>query len=228
MRIALFSVLPVLEQTLRVFDHGGGVRGDLRAVKRRLCQPPLAQPEIAFTGQQAFAKHVPVRPQHSAFYIFARVGDQHFFNGVRMIDKDGPKIDHANAREIAILTRKSGEVIQRIFVQRPERPASQSLGRAGREFAWGAPHKKMLGRAMPHVNEARTRHAQDSFERSARIRKAPLRESSETLENPAAVSLPGAVAGSTGTNVLLMCATRCIQPSGISNARKIAPGLSTR
>ena len=46
--------------------------------------------------------------------------------------------------------------------------------------------------------------------------------------DPATVSLADAVAGSTGTNVLRMCPTRCSHASGISKARKTPPGRSTR
>jgi hypothetical protein len=107
MRVALFSVVPIFQHTLRILDHCRCIRSNSRAVERGLRQPPLPQPEIAFAGQQAFAKKMSVRAQNSAFDVSARVCDQYLFYGVRMIDEDGPKIDYANARDVAIVARES-------------------------------------------------------------------------------------------------------------------------
>src|SRR5437899_7466249 len=107
---------------------------------------------------------------------------------------------------------------------------ARQLARLGKLIPSDLAHPDTLPSVTNHserAHEARGR-AQDSLERSARIRKPPLRASNATLENPAAVSLPIAVTGSTGPHVLLMCAMRCVQPSGISNARKTPPGQSTQ
>jgi len=108
------------------------LRSDSRAVKRRLGQPPLPQPEFSFAGQQAFAKDVPVRPQHPAFRILARVGDQHFFDQVGMVDEDRLEIQNAHPRDVAILARDLGEIFQRMLLSGPsDHRLSPSEGPAG-------------------------------------------------------------------------------------------------
>ena len=51
MHVALFPSAPAFHHALRIFDHGLRVRRDARAVKGRLHQAPLPQPEITFAGE---------------------------------------------------------------------------------------------------------------------------------------------------------------------------------
>jgi hypothetical protein len=53
----------------------------------RLRQPPLPKPKIAFAGQQTFAENVAVSAHDAAFDIPSRIGDKHFLDQIRMIDK---------------------------------------------------------------------------------------------------------------------------------------------
>ncbi len=214
MGVAFFPAPPAMQHPLRVLHHRGRIRSDSRAVKRRLRQPPLPQPEFSFAGQQAFAKDVPVRPQHPAFRISARVGDQHFFDQAGMVDENRLEIQNAHPRDVAILARDLGEIFQRIVIERPERPSFEPLGGAGGKFAAArAPHPMMLCPRSRCVNAAGVLSPHISRARTARIRKPPHRKSTVTSENPVVVNLAIADAGVTGTNVLRMCPTLCSHPS---------------
>src|ERR1700674_438099 len=131
-----------------------------------------------------------------------------------MVDENRAEIKNAQPRDVAILARKFGEILQRIVIERPERPSFEPFGRAGRKlFAARAPHLMMLCLRPRSVNAARQGRSHISRERSARIRKPPRRKSTVTFENPALVNLANADAGVTGTNVLRMCPTLCSHPS---------------
>jgi len=74
---------PAVHHSLRVTPPLSRRTKQFARVKRRLRQPPLPQPEISFAGEQALAKDVPVRSQHPAFRIQARISDQNFFESSR-------------------------------------------------------------------------------------------------------------------------------------------------
>ena len=164
MRVALFPTPPAFDHSLRVVHHGRRIRSDPRAVKRRLRQPALPQPKIPFAGQQALAKDVPVGPQHSAFRIFAGVGDQHFFDQAGMVDEHRLEIQYAQPRDVAILARDLGEVFQRIVIERPERPSFEPFGGPRGKFVanrW--PHRMMLcRRSRSRQRAARGKHSDSS------------------------------------------------------------------
>src|ERR1700687_4995088 len=131
-----------------------------------------------------------------------------------MVDENRAEIQNAQPRDVSILARKFGEILQRIVIERPERPSLEPFGGAGRKFsAARAPHSMMLCPRPRSVNAARPGSSHTSRERSARIRKPPRRKSTVTFENPAVVNLANAEAGVTGTNVLRRCPTLCIHPS---------------
>ena len=121
-------------------------------MKRRLHEPPLPQPEVAFAREQPLAKNMPVRLEHAPLDVTTRMSDKHFFDEVGMIDKNIAKIDHADARDVPVVARQLAEHFQRAFVQRLERPAFEPFEGAGREFVAARPHSIILGRAFPRVN----------------------------------------------------------------------------
>src|ERR1700674_496384 len=94
-----------------------------------------------------------------------------------MVDENRAEIKNAQPRDVAILARKFGEILQRIVIERPERPSFEPFGRAGRKlFAARAPHLMMLCLRPRSVNAARQGRRHISRERSARIRKPPRRK----------------------------------------------------
>src|SRR6266478_4049895 len=214
MRVAFFPALPSFQQSLGVLHHRRRVGSDPNAVKGRLRQPPLPQPEVSFAGQQAFAEHMPVRSQDPSFRIHARICDQNFFDQVGMIDENRFEIQDAQARDVTIFTGNHGEIFQGSIIQRSERPSFEPFGRAGGEFL--ANRGRHLVMLCPHshgVNAPLVCGPQVSCARSARIRKPPRWMSTVTFANPAAVNLANNEAGATGTKVLLMCTTRCSHAS---------------
>src|SRR5690242_19782974 len=207
MHVALFSSAPAFHDALRIFDHGLRVCRDARTVKGRLHQAPLPQPEIPFAGEQPFPKNVPVRPQHAALEVAAWMTDQHLFNEVGVIDENVAKIDDADADDVAV-ARQFRKHLQRALAQCTEGPALETGVGAGREFVAAEPHRSMLTAGLVGVKAGEFCRGKYYFARTARIRKPPLRESRVTFESPEAINLLTAVAGSRGTNVLLMWPTR--------------------
>src|SRR6266481_5254270 len=149
MAVAFFPVVPVAQHPCRVLHHRRRIGSDAPAVKRRLRQPPLAQPELSFAGEQAFAEDVPVRTQHAAFYIFAGVGYERFLDCVRMVDENRLEIQDSDSRDVAIFASEFGEVFERSVIERTERPPPEPFGGSWRKiFASRVPHATMLCRGL--------------------------------------------------------------------------------
>src|ERR1700682_3088677 len=149
MRVAFFPVAPAAQHSFRVLHHRRRIGSDAPAMKRRLRQTPLAQPELSFAGQQAFAEDVPVCAQHASFNVFSGVGNQRLFDQVWMIDENRPEIKNADARDVAILAREFREVFERSVIERTERPSPEPLGWSWKKlFASRAPHATMLCRGL--------------------------------------------------------------------------------
>ena len=130
MDVAFFAGPPVFQRALRVAHHGFRIGGDARAVKRRLRQPPLPQPETVFAGQQSFAKKYFIGEQHAPFVKLARVRDQHILDVVRMIDKKTAERVIAHPGDVAVGSRAMREKSQWIARHLPELPA-ELLCRSG-------------------------------------------------------------------------------------------------
>src|SRR5882672_443096 len=149
MGVAFFPVVPVAQHPFCVLHHRRRIGSDAPAMKRRLCQPPLAQPELPFAGQQAFAEHVPVRAEYAAFYVFAGIRYQSFLDRVRMIDENRLEIQDSDSRDVAIFASEFSEVFERSVIERTERPPPEPFGGSWREFFDSrAPHATMLCRGL--------------------------------------------------------------------------------
>src|SRR5258708_9923257 len=112
-----------------------------------------------------------------------------------MIDENRFEIQNAQPRDVAILARDSGEIFQRILIERPERPSFEPFGGAGGKFLDSrAPHRLMLCPRPRCVNAPCDGSSQAPRSRSARIRKPPRRQSTVTLQNPPALNLANAQA----------------------------------
>src|SRR5258708_40158127 len=51
-----------------------------------------------------------------------------------MVNENRAEIQNTQPRDVAILARNFGEIVQRIVIERPERPAFEPFGRPGGEF----------------------------------------------------------------------------------------------
>ena len=75
-------------------------------MKRRLREPPLPPPEIAFADQQALAEHAPGdAARQLALVEFALLDDEHLLDEIGMIQQDAFLHHHVEADDIAILAR---------------------------------------------------------------------------------------------------------------------------
>src|SRR5579859_1803721 len=153
--VALFAVLPLVEQPLGVLHHRRRVARDSRAVKRGLDQAPLTEPEISLARQQASSENALIRLQHAAFYEFSWMIYQHVFDVIRMVDQQDAEIKNAKPDDISILADNSREISKWIAaVERAQRPAPQPEGRTRRKFelSFGV-HHLMLRATLGRVNE---------------------------------------------------------------------------
>src|SRR5215470_4581932 len=150
---------------------------------------------------------MPVCAQHAALEVAARMADQYLFDEVGVIYENVAKIDHTDSDDIPV-GRQLRKHFQRALLQRAKGPAFEPVIGAGGKFVATPPHTTMLSRGFARVNASECSKIRDYCARKARIRKPPLRDSIVTLDSPAASNLLGAVAGSSGTNVLLIWPTR--------------------
>src|SRR5260370_267767 len=79
---------------------------DARAVKRRLRQAPLPQPEISFACQQTVAEQLFVLTQNSSLDEFAVVRHEHLFDVVGMADEIDAKVVIAHGHDVAIVAHE--------------------------------------------------------------------------------------------------------------------------
>src|SRR5215471_15271348 len=249
MDVAFFAAAPLRQSLLRVVRHRRGIGRNAIAMKSRLRQPPLPQPEIAFRRQQPFAEQIFVRLKDAALVIQPSFVHQHVLDQVGMIDEKRAEISNAHPPDVSILARQVGEIPQWILLQCAKQHGEQSVRRPRRKLRLppprarseaGTAHAEMLENTRAMVNaipnglrsrrlsEAGLAEGYASRARNAHTRNADRSISTAMREKPAAVRRPNAEAGATGTNVLLKCPTRCSQPSRISNAKNIPPGRSTR
>src|SRR3984957_13015033 len=194
-------------------------------MKRRLREPALPQPEIAFARQQSIAEELFVLPQDAALNEFAMVGDKNLLYVVRMADEIHAKAVVAHRDDVAVVVLQRRHVGQRITTVDFEAGCPGFRRWAGREFGWsGGAHASTISRWATRVTSA----GSAQFSRVAQKRNPPARESSWTRENPAEERRSAMSARSIGTKTLPMWITRCRRLSSISNARKEPPGRSTR
>src|SRR5260370_40664677 len=99
-----------------------------------------------------------------------------------MVDENRAEIQNAQSRDVAILARKFGEILQRIVIERPERPSFEPFGRAGGKlFAARPPPLLELCLRPPSANPAR--HGRRPISRHLRAPhpKGPPRKTTLTL-----------------------------------------------
>jgi hypothetical protein len=122
-------------------------------VKGRLCQPPLPEPKIAFTGKQAIPEQALICLQHPAFDKLPRVIHKNVFNVIRVGNEVGTVMQKPQANDIPILARRAGKKFQRIAAERAEYAIKSARFRARRKSQEiRAPHLGMLIVANDDVN----------------------------------------------------------------------------
>src|SRR5256885_14801422 len=125
--IPRLAILPLLQQPLREPHHGVRVRRDAPAMERRLHQPPLPQPKIAFARQQPVAKQPLVGSQDASLDEFAVLRHQHLLDVLRVAHKVNAKTVVAQRNNVAIFARQPSQIFQRTPAVLLESP-SPSLG----------------------------------------------------------------------------------------------------
>src|SRR5579875_1235617 len=101
-QIADFAVVPSIDLPLGAGRHVRGVGQDAFALKDRLNQPPLPQPELAFTGQQTVAQEQAIHAQGIMLGEIAAM--QYLFDERRVIDKPDTLKPKAHAGAVAVGT----------------------------------------------------------------------------------------------------------------------------
>ena len=85
--------------------HDLAVPGDALAVKRRLQQPPLAQPRLALGEEEALAQQWAQQPHAAALDEVAAPGHEQLLDRVRMVDEQDAIGAEPGLNDVAVLPR---------------------------------------------------------------------------------------------------------------------------
>ena len=78
------------EHRVRELDHRRHVGQHARLEERRLNEPPLAEPKIAFTGDETVAEHWFEGPRTEVLNVVLGVGDQHLLDKLGIAGEEQP------------------------------------------------------------------------------------------------------------------------------------------
>jgi hypothetical protein len=112
--VARFGVAPGIGEGAGFGDHRLGVGGDALAMKRGLHQAALAQPEIAFAGEQTVAEEFAIGLQAAALDEFLVVGDDHLLDEIGMVQQDDAIVQRLPGEDVAVRAGPAGEHGERI------------------------------------------------------------------------------------------------------------------
>ena len=101
--VTLFAALPFGDHPFRVVHHSVRIRSDAASMKSGLSEAPLAQPKVAFAGQQSIPEQALIRAQNPSLYKFSILGDQHFLDEVGMVHQIKAEIVVAHRDDVAVL-----------------------------------------------------------------------------------------------------------------------------
>src|SRR5438270_12448369 len=132
--IPRLAILPLFQQPLREPHHRVRVGRDAPAMERRLHQPPLPQPKIAFAGEQPVAKQPLVGPQDAPLDEFAVLRHQHLLDVLRMAHKINAKTVVAQRNNVAVFARQPSQIFQRTPAVLLESPSPSLRNRSRRQL----------------------------------------------------------------------------------------------
>src|SRR5208337_1589842 len=132
----LLSGLPRLEELRGASGHGVCVVGNAVAMEGGLHHAALAEPEIAFAGEEAVAEEVAIRTEDAALDEFFGAVDDNVFDVVGVKEEVGAEIEEAQADDIAVFAGGTGHEAQRVLTERAAEAVEEALFGAGRVEGW--------------------------------------------------------------------------------------------
>src|SRR6185312_5122725 len=113
--VSHFTSLPGAHMRLRALHHRRGIFINSAAVERRLRQPPLPPPEIAFADQQSLAEQRSSHaPRQFALVEFGVLHHEDLLDQIRIVEQDALLPRHDKTHEIAVLARHARQHAQGI------------------------------------------------------------------------------------------------------------------
>ena len=129
--------LPVGDMSPGLVDHHRGEHGYTVLEKRRLCEPPLLEPRIAFAGNEPVAEQGQDQPLPRMLAVMPGVRDQYLLDQVGMIDQDDPAGTEAEGDCVPEFPGTPGEKVEEVS-KLVDVAAEEAATRAGRRS--GARH----------------------------------------------------------------------------------------
>ena len=116
--------------------HGGCVVGNAVAMKGGLHHAALAEPEIAFAGEEAVAEEMAIGAEDAALDEFSGVVDDNVFDVVGVKEEVGAEVEEAQADDVAVLPGGAGHEAERVLAERAAEAVEETLFGAGRVEGW--------------------------------------------------------------------------------------------
>ena len=88
--------------------------GDPLPAERRLSEPPLPQPKIAFAGQQSVAEDRPIQPETKVFAEIPIIGDEYILDVIGVIEQQQRLWTKTNGHNVAVLAGTPSDKPKRV------------------------------------------------------------------------------------------------------------------
>src|SRR5262249_40026964 len=140
-----FAVTEFTSKSVGKANHRFGVRGDAAAVKCRLREAALAEPEVTLAGEQAVAEQPLVGLKDASLGELPRLIDEDFFDQHGITDEEDVIVEGAQHDNVAVLALEPAQVFERVAGVIAIEATPGIVGGAWRNFAGQLGlHKLML------------------------------------------------------------------------------------
>ena len=126
-------VHPAGDHSVGELSHDPGIGEDTGLEECRLGELPLAEPEVALAGDQPVAEYGFVEPGTEMFDVMPGVGDQDFFDEVRVAGQVNPPVGDPEAGQVAVLAGDPDVEVEPAVAKLAEHSEQWRTGRAGRK-----------------------------------------------------------------------------------------------
>ena len=116
------AVVPVGCSARGVGGHGLTVGGDPLTVKRGLHEPSLAKPQVTFGGKQSIPQECSHQADTTALDEVAVPHNEHFFDGVWVVDQQAGERAEAHWHDVAVVARAPGIESELVAIELTETP----------------------------------------------------------------------------------------------------------
>lgn len=131
--VAAIALFPIFDMEEGLIGHGLGVFGDALAVKCRLGQAALPEPEFAFGGEQALSeKALGGVTEARTFFKFLRLADEDLFDQIGIAEQGASLEEQREINDVTVAashaSEEAGRVVEKFGGAADDGPAAGTGG----------------------------------------------------------------------------------------------------